>query len=106
MLDGVTENSNTKISKEQALMSILKEKNVLTADLRAMLQEFIDVFAVSDRELTQTDLVVHDIDTGDANPINQKIRPGPIGARKEFKGIIKDLLERGVVEKSQSEWIS
>lgn len=56
--------------------------------------------------MTQTTLVVHGIDTGDSKPIKQKTRPIPIVARKEFKGIIKDLLERKVIEPSSSEWAS
>ncbi|KAK6009468.1 hypothetical protein OSTOST_25596 [Ostertagia ostertagi] len=66
----------------------------------------ISVFAVTDAELTQTDLVVHEIDTGDHKPIRQKTRPVPIAARKEFKGVLKDLVERGIVERSSSDWAS
>ncbi|KAK6028431.1 zinc knuckle, partial [Ostertagia ostertagi] len=65
-----------------------------------------DVFAVTDSELTQTDLVVHDIDTGDHKPIKQKTRPVPFAARKEFRGLLKDLVNRGIVEQSCSEWAS
>ncbi|VDP60641.1 unnamed protein product [Heligmosomoides polygyrus] len=79
----------------QMLLSAIPQGKELKQRMRDLLEEFSDVFALSDRELTQTDLVVHEIDTGDSRPIKQKTRPVPIGARQEFKGIIKGLLDRG-----------
>ncbi|XGW16192.1 hypothetical protein V3C99_001553 [Haemonchus contortus] len=38
-------------------------------ELWSIVEEYNDVFAVEDRELTQTSLVVHEVDTGDAPPI-------------------------------------
>ncbi|KAL6726387.1 hypothetical protein Aduo_008362 [Ancylostoma duodenale] len=106
MMDSRSASQDPAADRVETLMAVLKGRNEVTAALEVTLQEFADVFAVSDKELTQTDLVVHDIDTGEAAPIKQKTRPVPMGARKEFKEIIKDLVERGVVEKSQSEWAS
>ncbi|RCN37073.1 reverse transcriptase [Ancylostoma caninum] len=106
MLDGNAGQAKGAIDKEKILSDMLAQRSDMTSKLTSLTQQFSDVFAVSDRELTHTHLVVHDIDTGDATPIKQKTRPVPMGARKEFKGIIKDLVERGIVEKSQSEWAS
>lgn len=47
----------------------------------------------------------HNINTKDSHPIKRRTRPVPIGARLEFKEI-KELLERGVIRKSKSEWAS
>lgn len=58
----------------------------------AVIESYSDVFAVTDVEFTQRDLVVHEIDTST-----------PIGASNDFKGIIKDLVEEAVVEKSPSD---
>ncbi|KAK6026293.1 hypothetical protein OSTOST_07765 [Ostertagia ostertagi] len=74
--------------------------------LKALIQEFADVFAVNDQELTQTDLVQHDIDTGDTKPIKQKVRPVPRGVQPEFKAILNDLEARGIIAKSASDWAS
>nr|CDJ97121.1 uncharacterized protein LOC101159255 [Haemonchus contortus] len=71
-------------------------------ELWSIVEEYNDVFAVEDRELTQTSLVVHEVDTGDAPPIRQRTRPIPLGARAEFKGMIKELLDRGIIEESAS----
>ncbi|EYC04907.1 hypothetical protein Y032_0085g1856 [Ancylostoma ceylanicum] len=74
--------------------------------LEQLVREKNDVFAVEDKELTQTNLVHHEIDTGNTRPIRQRTRPVPLGARAEFKEILKGLLERGIVEKSSSDWAS
>lgn len=38
--------------------------------LKELLEEFIDVFATKDEDCTHTDLVLHDIDTGDYRRLN------------------------------------
>lgn len=68
----------------EELLHVLEQGSRLTQELRDTLITFSDVFALRGAELTQTDLVVHDIDTGDTPPIRQKTRPVPIGARQEF----------------------
>ncbi|EYC38726.1 hypothetical protein Y032_0699g1624, partial [Ancylostoma ceylanicum] len=68
--------------------------------------DFGDVFAVSDQELTQTNVVEHRIETGEAAPIKQKARPIPLSTKLELKRILSDLQERGVIEPSSSSWAS
>ncbi|KAK6018296.1 zinc knuckle, partial [Ostertagia ostertagi] len=74
--------------------------------LTKLVKEFQDVFAVSDKELTQTDLIKHSIDTGDAKAIKQRTRPVPQGVRSELKNILNDLEERNIIRKSTSDWAS
>ncbi|EYC17427.1 hypothetical protein Y032_0030g2043 [Ancylostoma ceylanicum] len=88
------------------LLDIIQRECKLPSRAVEIITAFEDVFAVTDTELTQTDLVVHDIDTGDHKPIKQRTRPVPMAARKEFKNIIKDLVDRGIIQKSSSEWAS
>ncbi|KAK6061360.1 reverse transcriptase [Cooperia oncophora] len=85
---------------------ILREKSMITDNAKKLVSKFNDVFAVSDSELTQTDLIVHNIDTGEHKTIKQKTRLVPVAVRKEFKGLVKDLVSRGIVEQSSSEWAS
>ncbi|EYC40353.1 hypothetical protein Y032_0618g710 [Ancylostoma ceylanicum] len=92
--------------RTQTLFELVSQGSAMTTELEELVMKFSDVFAVKDSELTQTDLVVHEIDTGDVPPIKQKTRPVPIGARQEFKEIIKGLLERGIIRKSKSDWAS
>ncbi|EYC05726.1 hypothetical protein Y032_0080g1333 [Ancylostoma ceylanicum] len=96
-------------SREQRLAALLEKvqrNGQLPEEAVEIITAYNDVFAVTDAELTQTDLVVHDIDTGEHKPIKQKTRPVPLAARKEFKNIIKDLVDRGIIQKSSSEWAS
>uniref|UniRef100_A0A7I4Z1M7 Reverse transcriptase domain-containing protein n=1 Tax=Haemonchus contortus TaxID=6289 RepID=A0A7I4Z1M7_HAECO len=71
-----------------------------------LVQEYADVFGVSDRELTQTDLVQHDIDTGNTKSIKQKVRPVLRGVQPKFEAILSDLEARDVIAKSNSNWAS
>ncbi|KAK6031222.1 hypothetical protein OSTOST_02626, partial [Ostertagia ostertagi] len=89
-----------------AHLSTNRRSGDLPQKLRLLIQEFADVFAVSDHELTQTDLIQHDIDTGNTKPIKQKVRPVPRGVQPEFKAILSDLEARGVIAKSTSDWAS
>lgn len=50
--------------------------------LEEVVSNYEDVFAVRDSERTQTDLIKHDIDTGNSPPIKLKTRPVPMGAQR------------------------
>ncbi|VDL75417.1 unnamed protein product [Nippostrongylus brasiliensis] len=52
----------------EALLDILQKEQTLPPEIQ-IVEKFNDVFAINDRELTQTDLVVREIDTGDNNEI-------------------------------------
>uniref|UniRef100_A0A183BNR0 H/ACA ribonucleoprotein complex subunit n=1 Tax=Globodera pallida TaxID=36090 RepID=A0A183BNR0_GLOPA len=49
--------------------------------------EFSDVLALDESELTQTDLAMHKIDTGDSQPTKIPPRPIPFGARAQVTEI-------------------
>ncbi|KAL6743631.1 hypothetical protein Aduo_016651 [Ancylostoma duodenale] len=93
----------------EKLLNTLKTNNkagTLSEELQKLLEEFHDIFAVTDQELTQTDLVEHDIDTGSCKPIKQKVRPIPQGLRKQLKEMLEDLEKRSIIRKSSSDWAS
>ncbi|KIH55425.1 hypothetical protein ANCDUO_14417 [Ancylostoma duodenale] len=96
----------TPEERMKELFSNLPNSSALPEDMKQIICEHSEAFAVVDAELTQTDLVVHEIDTGNHMPIRQKTRPVPMGTRKEFKGLIKGLVGRGIIEKSNSDWAS
>uniref|UniRef100_A0A7I4XWQ3 CCHC-type domain-containing protein n=1 Tax=Haemonchus contortus TaxID=6289 RepID=A0A7I4XWQ3_HAECO len=92
-----------------ALMDILnknRKAGVIPEELRRVIEGYSVVSAVSDKELTQTNLVTHDIDVGGHLPIRQKTRPVPYGNRAEVDTMLRDLKERNVIEDSQSPWAS
>ena len=71
-----------------------------------LLTRFQDVFAKSVDDLGRTDRVLHQINTGTAAPIRQPPRRLPLGKREIEKQEISKLLQRGVIEPSQSPWSS
>jgi len=50
----------------------------------AILSEFADVFAFGENEIVRTSATCHEIDTGDAKPVRQRIRRQPAA----YHGII------------------
>ncbi|RCN24488.1 hypothetical protein ANCCAN_29814 [Ancylostoma caninum] len=91
-----------KLPIEQIKTSSNVEEN--SEDVRDVLDEFGDAFAVCDRELTGTKVVEMDIHTGEHNPIKMKTRSVPLGIRKKLKDLLEDLEKRQIIEKSRSEW--
>ena len=88
---------------EQAVEFVPEDSKGL---IREMLLEYKDVFSRDDRDIGRTDLVQHHVDTGDAKPIKQSPRRLPPGHRRELEKQVLDLLDRGLVEPSDSPWAS
>ena len=70
--------------------------------LKKLVIEFRDVFALTDAELGQTNLVTHTIDTGDTSPI--KIPPHRTSPAKLpiIREEVQSMLKRGVIQPSKS----
>ena len=65
-----------------------------------------EVFAKSKHDLGRTDLVQHDIDTGDHRPIKQAPRRIPLNKRAVAEQEVQLMLENGIIEPSISAWSS
>ncbi|VDI47033.1 Hypothetical predicted protein [Mytilus galloprovincialis] len=50
--------------------------------------------------------IQHKIDTGNSHPIKQKMRRTPLGFEKEEEEHLQQLLDKGIIEPSTSEWAS
>ena len=72
--------------------------------LKQFLIEFQDVISKGDHDLGLTHLAEHDIDTGDAKPIKIPPRRLTPEAREASDKIVKDLLARGLISPSKSQW--
>lgn len=95
----------------QELEDMIKEaKAMLTKvqweSLRDLVYRYSHIFALKDQPLGQTNVVLHDIDTGDSRPIKCRARRTPIGIRDEALKEEKKMLEMGVIEPSDSPWAS
>ena len=71
-----------------------------------LLLEFEDVFASSPSEMGRTSLTRHRIDTGDTPPIRQPARRMPLVKQAEADAAVHDMLQRGIIEPSDSPWSS
>ena len=72
--------------------------------LKDLLLEFQDVFADGNGRIGRTNLINHRCDTGDTKPIKQRPRPVPIHLRQELDQAIEDLIEKDLIEPSNSPW--
>ena len=68
--------------------------------------EYQDIFAKSSSDLGRCDRVQHRINTGNALPVRQPTRRLPFGKREVEQDEIYKMLERGVIEPSNSPWSS
>lgn len=73
-------------------------------ELRALLLKWENFFAKHDEDFGQTDVVQHQIHTGDAAPIREPYRPLPPLMYKEVKSLLSGMLEKGVIRESCSPW--
>ena len=67
-----------------------------------LIEEYHDVFSLSDKELGLTDLYVHKIKLKDDRAIIHKNRPIPMHSFETAKKMISDLVELGVLEPSNA----
>ena len=76
------------------------------SELKSLIAEYRDIFALKPEELGRTGLVKHRIDTGDNPPIRQR----PYRVSESRRGIIDehvtDMLNRGIIQPSTSLWAS
>lgn len=70
-----------------------------------LLIEYQDVFSKGDLDIGLFNRnIKHRIDTGDAKPIKQRLRRIPLQFEKEEENHLKQILEKGVIQESISEW--
>ena len=75
-------------------------------EIADMLQEYADVFSTTAGDLGQTKLVKHDIDTGDAKPVSERVRRHAYEATQEMEAEVQRLKDIGAIRESHSRWAS
>ena len=73
-------------------------------NLAALVRRHSDAFATGPMDLGYCDVLEHDIDTGDAEPIRQPPRRPTLSARQAEEDILNEMLKTGVIEPSNSPW--
>ena len=74
--------------------------------IRELVIEFGNLFAVSSTELGRTTVVEHSISTGDHSPVRQAPRQVPFSLRGKVIQLIDEMLEQEVIVPSSSPWAS
>ena len=77
-----------------------------SARVRDLLSSHKDVFATKDCPFGRTDLVKHQIETLHQKPIKQPVRRPPLHLRAEADKEVERMMEKGVIEDSNSPWAS
>ena len=75
-------------------------------ELASLLHEFGDVFASSSSDLGRSNVVKHQIKTGETRPIRQRPRRLPVNQRPVAEQEVEKMLKQGVIESSSSPWAS
>ena len=70
--------------------------------LLAVLSEFSSTFSRGNNDLGRTDVITHTIDTGDSKPVRQALRRHPPAHEEAIRQHVGDMLEQGVIERTQS----
>ena len=74
--------------------------------LYAFLESYADIFASSPDDFGRNAQVQHQINTGDARPIRQRIRRIPPARRQEVSQLLQDMRCKGIIKPSTSPWAS
>ncbi len=74
--------------------------------LKALVAEWDDVFAVETADRGEVKEITHDIDTGNNPPVKQFPRRVPFALRSELQKLVGEMLASGVIEESNSPWAS
>ncbi len=75
-------------------------------EIRELLFRFQDTFAKNDMDLGLFKGIKHKIDTGSASPVRAKMRRTPLGFAEEEEAHLNQMLEKGIIAPSCSEWAS
>ena len=86
--------------------SAIKDDPVLIKQFVEMIKQFGDLFSDDEDNYGNTALVKHTINTGNAKPIRQKIRPLNPAVEKQLDAQIAKWLEKDIIEESNSPWSS
>lgn len=77
-----------------------------SAKVKTLLVRYKDVFAKHDLDLGCFSETKHQINTGSASPLRQKMRRTPFGFEKEEEAHLQKMLDANVIQPSTSEWSS
>ena len=82
----------------------VSEKHVTR--LKCSLTKYDDILSRDEFEMRLTDLIQHDIDTGQERPVRQALRRTPLVHNQVIDTHIQSMVKQGLIEPSHGEWSS
>ena len=76
------------------------------AELAVLLEKYRHVFSQGPLDMGRTDVVRHEIDTGDNKPVRQALRPQPLAMLPMIDEQLDEMLKLKIISPSCSEWAS
>lgn len=103
--------SNGNLAIPEHLQQLFEEsrKNLTreqSDSLAQLLIEYEDVFAKHEFDLGNFTGIQHNIDTGKAKPVKQRMRRTPVCFAAEEEAHLQKMLKAGVIQESTSDWAS
>ena len=88
------------------LLEVLLGAELGVGDVRDLVLESDDVFAVEEGEQGLVREVCHKVETGDSAPVRQLARRVPFALKEKMRELVDAMLKTGVVSESVSPWAS
>ena len=95
-----------KFTEEELLNVIGHLQKPKQLQLKALLLQYQSIFAVDNSQPGTTNVIRHEIDTGENQPISQAPYRSNPEKRKEIQRQVQGLLDAGQIEESSSPWSS
>ena len=109
LVSSIQQSKGVSTELETALWTLAEQASLPPGEqekLFILLMEYSDVFALSNDSLGRTDVLQHEIHTGDTPPIRQHFRRVCPKKRQEMKTLLSEMLERDIIRSSSSPWAS
>ena len=102
--NGKTEEHHLEKDELEKVISHLPQSKKV--EMRELLLQYKGIFAKNNNQPGTTNMIRHDINTGDAQPITQAPYRSNPEKRKEIQRQVQSLLDAGQIEPSKSPWSS
>ena len=86
--------------------SIKDHSKAEAEEIQTLLMKYSDVFAKNSSDVGRFSKITHQIVTGNAPPVRQRVRRTPLGFQGEEEQHLQSLLDAGIVVPSTSDWAS
>ena len=78
----------------------------IQSQLEDLLIQYRHIFSTGPLDMGRTELVMHEIDTGDNKPTRQALRPTPMAMTSAIDEHLEEMIQQGIIEPSYSDWAS